>query len=80
MKAFYENVRFGSHADRVVGGTRGLVYSAKNPPLAATAVANALTVATNAFVIGRARPACNQPNSFWRVAISPSIHRGEGTA
>jgi hypothetical protein len=51
--AFDENARFGSHADRAVCGKRGLVTLAKNPRLAATAVANALTVATHAFFIDR---------------------------
>ena len=44
-------MRFGSHADRAFCGKRGLVGPPKNPRLAATAVANTLTVATHAFFI-----------------------------
>ena len=50
---FYEITRSGSHADRAFCGKRGLVKPAKSPRLAATAVANALTVATNDFLIDR---------------------------
>jgi len=48
MIGIYENARFGSHADRAVRGKRGHL-SNKSPRLAATAVVDALTVATNAF-------------------------------
>ena len=48
---FHENARLGSHADRAFCGKRGLVKPAKTPRLAATGVANMLTVATNAIFI-----------------------------
>ena len=46
MKGFCGNVGSGSHADRAVCGKRGFVEPTKDPRLAATAVANVLTVAT----------------------------------
>ena len=49
----YENAGLGGHADRAVCGKRGPVLLSKSPRLAATAVANTLTVATNAIFIGR---------------------------
>ena len=52
LPCFNEYARLGSHADRAVCGKRGHL-SDKSSRLAASAVANALTVATNALFIDR---------------------------
>ncbi len=46
MGHLYETARFGSHADRAVCGKRGLVKPVKSLRFVASAVANALTVAS----------------------------------
>jgi hypothetical protein len=59
-------VRLGSHADRALGGKRGPVKLRGNPRLAATVVANTLTVATHAFFMDH-----DDLEKSWAIFMNP---------
>ena len=70
-------MRFGSHADRAFCGKRGLVGPAKKPRLAATAVANTLTVATHAFFIRGGELEKVMRHSLEDAERPNQVHHGE---
>ena len=73
MGGTYEDARLGSNADREVCGKRGHL-SDKSPRLAATAVANALTVATNVIFID-----LGEQNRSWDNLTKSPLTKGVGS-